>query len=405
MAFWDRVRKLLSKDGEPVAAEVVETGAPAPDAAPDEVIEELELDLDAETDVVDIELLDVDPDPSSLDSIDAARHLEIPDLLDDDEVTELGVDPDKVRSRMRLSDPMFPDDEITEVTWLSEISPEAHTEEEEIVEVSVDEDPTGDLDEVISVVPEESEEETGEATLEVPDEPVEQTEVALHEPQDEPEATQAVVYEEPTGQGAPAESDVEVTDFHLDVFNWQEANTEDEAPAPALSLSNSLLIADSVVAQALSVEHYPGIEADVAVLHALARSDAQLLDASLVVGRTLKQALDQLDDLMLLEAAILWTSFRTDPVIRQALVELAENPGEIQLRALAWAALYKLPWIVVAAEEGCPEVLRSASEGLLDAYDDRITLLETHGLDDQPVDSQPLTPAGLHKLDGFKWLD
>ena len=400
MAFWDRVRKLLKNEDE---AAPKPSGPQTAVADAEASLEELELDPvdmvteDATVDVLPIEDLELDEtaapeivieddDPDSMDSIDRSQHLAIPEFIDEDEVTELGVDPDKVRSRMRLSDPVsddqFPDDEVTEVTWLSDIGADAHTEEVE-------------------------DDDTGEATLEVPEDESEETIVVaeVDEPAEpeEPEATQAVVYEEATRDepSQEVEHESEVTDFHLDVFDWAEG--EDTAPPSGLALKNSLQIADAVVAQALSVEHYPDVELETRVLHDLARSDLLLLQTSQAAGAALLDAIR--DEQALFEAALLWTSFRTDHDVRAALASLEDGGGDTQLRQLAWAALHHLPWIVVAAEEGCPDGLRDASEALLDAYDARITLLETHDIEDQPIDSHPVTPVGLHALDGFAWSD
>ena len=431
MAFWDRIRKWFSggsPEQEPPASE--------PAAAAEEEVE-LVLDIDDDDEVPELLL---DDEPSSLDSIDALghAHLDLPDLIDEEEVTELGVDPDAVRARMRRSDPMFPDDEITEVTWLDAATGGDEEDtfqgafEDAADELPVDPFPDA-LDETRFVeetlpVPDDSDLEPTALLIEdstrvgeplmVADETrvgqplvvADETNVGSLDELDLTLPTPPEVVVEETADSAEEESVAEVTDFHLDMLAWDEDDPTDAESMPPMPVAdartgprfpNSLQIADTVVVQALWLEHYPECD-DVSeeMLHRLARCDAALLGSAQRLGDSIRRALQAAEEDELVESAVLFTGLRTRPAVRAAL----GGEGAIQRRQLGWAGARASREILAVV--GDVEGLAGALADFEGALRKRLQLLRVgpETLADR-VEAQPVEATGLHRLDGFSWLD
>jgi len=438
MAFWDRIRRWFSQGGSDAEQ------APAERAVDSIEDEPLELDIDPEDSVP--ELILEDDEPSSMDSLAGLKgsHLDLPDLIDEDEVTELGVDPEAVRARMRRSDPMFPDDEITEITWLDSLGGEKEFRaDDEPTDMGSDDLPAR-ADEV-PLFPSLDETRFVEETLPIPDasdlEPT--TLVVADETHvgSMPEIPELVVADETyVGDESLAEAvsrvraeaiveeavtldpaaieplsdddsedtgGGEVTDFHLDLLAWDEDdNTDAErlAPVPAEPSSgprfrNTLRIADTVVLQALRLEHYPDCdEVPDEMLHRMARCDEALLSAAFQLGETVEHAVRRAPEDELLESALLFTGLRTAPGVRDALA----GQGAIHRRKLGWASISQAREIVQVAEV---DGLADALAGFEAAWRERRRLLAVGPeVLAATVPDHPVEPVGLHRLDGFAWL-
>ncbi len=438
MAFWDRIRNWFSGGSSGLAQPAGVAGAEAAPELELDPVEDEPLELDIDPDGAVPELMLDDDEPGSLDSIDAIgrAHLELPNLIDDDEVTELGVDPDSVRARMRRKDPMFPDDEVTEVTWLDSLS----TADDEPTHLGLGDDPDSADELPIAPLPDELDENRFvEGTVPLPDdsdlEPTtllvaDESNIGLPPPllvADETRVGEPLLVADETNVAPPAAvveetfdsvspEEAEVTDFHLDMLAWDEdEHTDGEAmpppPAPTVQTGprfrNTLRIADGAVLQALRLEHYPDCDAvPDEMLHRLARCDEALLRASRELGAHVESTIEDADDDELLDSAMLFAGVRTEPEIKDARAALMAQLGARQQRRLGWAAAAHARLVVEVVGDATLPGLAGALARFEDALTERDRLLDVgpEVLSTQ-VDPQPIDPVGLHSLDGFAWLD